>query len=660
MKNFLLQKENKLFWGKLAIIIITFVLYSNTIGHDYALDDAIVITNNHFTQQGFDGINDIFSNDSFAGFNKDSKSILSGGRYRPLSIATFAFENGIWGNKPHHSHLLNIILYALTGLVLFKVMRILFKTGNHLLFSIPFVATLIFLTHPVHTEVVANIKGRDEILSLLFSLIALLSALFFADKKKWYWLVVIFLSMFAGLLSKENAVSFVVLIPLSIFFFRKEEVSTLIKSSIPAFAAVALYFIVRHLVIGNFEINNSGGLMNNPFQDASFNQKYSTIFLTLGIYLKLLFWPHPLTYDYYPFHIPLVSFSNGWVILSLLVYIVIFVYAIVKSTSRNTVAYSIFFFLIALFPVSNLLVGVGVFMSERFIYQASLGFSLAMAYLIISAQRMKQFKTFFEKPLLKIALVTIVLLVFSSLTYSRNFAWKNNYTLFLTDIETSQNSAKGNYAAGKILLDSAYVSNDQQKRHEQLAKSIQYLSRAIEIDPGYTDVWINLGTAQFEYDRDVTKAFQYYLNGIKCTPKNEMLYKNIHFILSTDDNPNIKIELYNKLLAIKPDRADVYTQLGFIYGKEKKENETAIRQFKKSIALNPSYIDAYKGLGTVYLVSKNPVEALACFKEYLKYNANDASIYRLMAAAAKMAGDNSSAEHYLSKAKQNTRVNSNN
>mgnify|MGYP001480287310 FL=1 len=46
------------------ITLFTFVLYFNTLNHDYALDDAIVITQNQFTKKGFDGIKEILENET--------------------------------------------------------------------------------------------------------------------------------------------------------------------------------------------------------------------------------------------------------------------------------------------------------------------------------------------------------------------------------------------------------------------------------------------------------------------------------------------------------------------------------------------------------------------------------------------------------------------
>jgi len=80
--------------GKDVIIIflIGFGLYANTLSHDYTLDDKIVITENEFTKSGFAGIPDILTTDVFVGFYGVDKNLVTGKRYRPLSLVTFAIE----------------------------------------------------------------------------------------------------------------------------------------------------------------------------------------------------------------------------------------------------------------------------------------------------------------------------------------------------------------------------------------------------------------------------------------------------------------------------------------------------------------------------------------------------------------------------------------
>ncbi|MFM9950690.1 MAG: glycosyltransferase family 39 protein, partial [Saprospiraceae bacterium] len=164
-----------------VLAAISFLLYANTLGHDYTLDDAIVITDNMFTQKGVSGIPGLFQYDTFYGFFKEEgkAALVSGGRYRPLTPAMFAVEVQLFGLKPFAGHLFNLLWYALTVVVLFALLRQLFmyKTDADRAGFIAFAAALLFAAHPVHTEVVANIKGRDEIIALLGSLGAVWCAL---------------------------------------------------------------------------------------------------------------------------------------------------------------------------------------------------------------------------------------------------------------------------------------------------------------------------------------------------------------------------------------------------------------------------------------------------------------------------------------------------
>ena len=85
----------------MGLVTITFLTYANTLGHQYVLDDAILITDNSLTQKGVAGISEIFKHDTFYGFFKtDGKAnLVSGGRYRPLSQVLFAIEHSAFGTK---------------------------------------------------------------------------------------------------------------------------------------------------------------------------------------------------------------------------------------------------------------------------------------------------------------------------------------------------------------------------------------------------------------------------------------------------------------------------------------------------------------------------------------------------------------------------------
>ena len=162
--NFLSSKTQT--W---IIIIICAVFYINTLSNQFALDDVMVLTGNNSVKQGIGGLGDILIKDSFYGYIGNG-SDLSGGRWRPLSLIVYAIEYQFFGDNPGIYHFNNFLLYIFCCLILFKFLREFIFKSNHLA---AFIATLIFAIHPIHTEVVANIKSLDEILSLLLLLLTL-------------------------------------------------------------------------------------------------------------------------------------------------------------------------------------------------------------------------------------------------------------------------------------------------------------------------------------------------------------------------------------------------------------------------------------------------------------------------------------------------------
>jgi hypothetical protein len=190
-------------WAKdsgafILIGLTTFILYFNTLQFDYAQDDAIVITENMYTQQGAKGISGLLTHDTFLGFFKIEKNLVAGGRYRPLSLVTFALEKEYFGDAPHTSHMINVLLYALCGIFIYLFLKQLFKNAEEKyarMKLLPIIATLLFIAHPIHTEAVANIKGRDEIMSMLFCSMGSWLLLKYMDNGKSFLIMLLCLSL---------------------------------------------------------------------------------------------------------------------------------------------------------------------------------------------------------------------------------------------------------------------------------------------------------------------------------------------------------------------------------------------------------------------------------------------------------------------------------
>ena len=479
-------------WRQLSVIsLLAIVLYMETVGFAYVLDDTILIVENKFTQKGIKGIGDIFRYESFRGYFGEQKDLVEGGRYRPLTIATFALEKSITGGKPWFSHLINIVFYILTGILLYRVLLFMFpraRSGlpDNWFFSVPFVAAVLFIVHPLHIEVVGNVKGRDELFAFLGEMGGLYFTFKYLEQKRFRQLVYSFVCFFIGILSKESVLTFLAVVPLTAYFFSNASLSDKVKVTVPIVLASIIYMVIRVSVIGhvvgNVEVTD---IMNNPFYGMTKGEKMATIFYTLLLYLKLLIYPHPLTHDYYPYHIPIMHWNDWRPILSLVLYLALVV-VFLKGFRKKTVwAYSIAFYLITLSIVSNLFISIGTFMNERFVYHASLGFCMAAAWLLVR-------KSAYNPTMKKIALSFFVVatIAYSVLTLIRLPDWKTIRALDKAGLRVSPNSARANHFYGVDLWTQRYLTlpkdADSARRHAVLDSINPYFERALQILPSYS------------------------------------------------------------------------------------------------------------------------------------------------------------------------------
>ncbi len=582
------------------IILLCFLLYGNTLNHDYALDDFVVITENIYTQQGLQGIWDILSKDTFAGHYGEQKHIY-GGRYRPLSVVTFAIENAFYGNNPQASHLINLVLYAFTGIVLFKTLGVLFNKQDpppgH--FSIPLMATMIFLVHPIHTEVVANIKGRDEILALLFSLVTLYLVVTGRSGAPFNRQITVFTAYFLALLSKENAISFLLIIPVSLWFFTVTPKRDFYKWMVPMLAATAVYLAIRQLVVVPGVVAHS--LLDDPYLYADSHQKVATILYTLGVYLKLLFIPHPLTWDYYPFHVAYRHVASIAVIASALIYVGMLLIAARGLKRKSTLAYAIIVYLIPLALVSNIFFNVGTFMAERFLYFSSVGFALACGQLLSVFTRKRSYT--------HIILLVIIAGVLAMITIDRNRDWKDAFTLYEHDLAISTNSAKSNIIMGDCYSKLANLEKDPDRKKALFEKAVRLTEKALKIYPDFIQAKFILANIAWDYEKDYEKTYRLYLDILKDRPDQDAVYRYAFKLLPAIRDEAFKKDLLYALYQINPSRPEVTYQLGLMHGRDN-EADKAAGYFDKTLALKPNHAGALKFRGIIHYQNGKYREAL--------------------------------------------------
>jgi len=460
--------------------------------------------------------------------------------------------------------------------------------------------TVLFIIHPIHTEAVANIKSRDELLSFLFLILTLQFAMnYLNNEKKKKSLVLGCLFYFLAVLSKENGLTFIAIIPLSFYFFSKETIKKCLLYSLPFIAVAVIYILIRTSIVG-FNYQKIQDINISPLSEATTTQWWATIFLGLGKYIQLLFFPHPLSADYSFNQIPYVDFSAMSVWFSVLIQSLLLIVALIQLRKKSLFSYGILFYFLSIFIVSNLVIDVGAILGERFLFQASLGFCLSIALLLhLLYQKAGSLKKYAA-----IIFLGLIIILSAGKTISRNSDWKNDQTLFIKDVQTCPNSVRTNIAAGSAFIINAQKETDSLKRVELLNQSILYLKKALVISPKAVDPILNLGVAYFNLGNYEMAANMWKIAKEKGRIAEVQQYEKslsmmlMHKGLGWGDKKEFgkSIVYFYKAIETDPSNYEAWYNLGGAYYTISRFDSAAIA-WERTLQLKPDYENAMKGLG---------------------------------------------------------------
>jgi len=661
--------QKKSYLPYFLVFAFGFLLYANTISFEYALDDKLYITANEFTTKGFDGIKDIWTNDLMVGFFGSKKNLVEGGRYRPLALTTHAIEWQFFKKSPGLSHFFNVVLYGLIGVLLLSVLRRIFGwKEKKWWWSLSFLTVLIYLAHPLHTEVTANIKSRDEIMSLLFALLAFRSVLIYLENKSNKELLLSGVWFIMSLFSKESSVTFLGVIPLTLIFFPKGNLKESLTAMAPMGLFALIYLGIRLVVFADqgASLDVAEELMNKPYLQATDSERLASIFLTMGIYLKLLLFPHPLTHDYYPFHPfrtfaeleagarPYVDWSDPWAVISLALYALILGYGLftlyqkMKGNKASIIGYGLLIYFGTFILFSNLFFDIGAFMNERFLFIPSLGYALILAYLFIGI---------IEKKLgdkLSLVLLTALLIGFSGMTIARNYAWENDRSLAQADVGTSDGSAKVKMTMGSEMLDLAKETANPQEKAEFLKRGEQYCLQSLKIYPAYFPPLDIIGNIYFEMG-NYPYSVHYFIQAAKKKSNDARIVTNLEVVANTaaqKGDAESAIKGYEVLVDLKKgkERSRIYSSLGEVYGKNLNDLPNSKKYLAKAISVDPENAAAYQKIGIVYAMMNQPDSAVYNFNKSLEIEPENARVLLNLGVLYNQLGDQEKGNGYIQQA----------
>ena len=656
-----LDKLVKGYTPYVIIFLMSILLYANTFKHQFALDDDIVICKNEFVLQGIKGIPSIFSKDLFASFynQMNTTAQLSGGRYRPLSVASFALEqeligkmelpdsimnindddsrriatnqyldkflkttwdenkngvgdvgedfneDGVFNDKDTRvkgfqlRHINNVLFYGLSVGVLFLFLStVVFKRNK----MVALIIALLFLAHPIHTEVVANVKSRDEIFSILFMMLTLfLVHQIEKHAKSVKYIILSCITFLAALLSKEYGATLIILIPLSLYLFSEKKF--VISKYFSLFIGLGLVFVIYLMMrsqagplLSKNDLQDTE-IMNSPYLLATATQTLATKIFMLLKYIGLLVFPISLCSDYGYNSIPYKDFSNPLVWLSILFMIAFVVVGFISLRKKSWVAFSIAFYLLNIALVTNFIFNVGATMGERLVFHSSLGFCMLLGYAIYwLAQKI-------NKPNYAILLVLPILALYSFKTIDRNLAWKNDITLALTDVEINPNSTALNGNASSRNLDLSELPINKGNEKQFIQKSILYGNKALALHPAFVNGHLNIGLAYAK--------------------NNQYDSAKVHWDIAFKIYPHHpQKELYYNLLA------DTYYTQGYNFGAKQQWAEGKY-YLQKAVECNPNNAKYWYDLGGFSYNSQDFVTAKNAWTKAFQLNPTDTNIQKV-------------------------------
>ena len=188
----------------------------------------------------------------------------------------------------------NYILHILNAYLIFIILKILFKPKNILEKTILYFSSVIFLIHPIGSQIIFNVTTRNESLSLFFSLLTFIYSFKLFEKKSFINFFYVITLYFFALCSKLSAVTFLGIIPLVILLINSEfsELQKNFKKILPIFLSLLIFFLTFYYVRSNF-VNE---YIINYY--TSIHQLISEFLIALKFYLRGLIFPVEHIYVY--------------------------------------------------------------------------------------------------------------------------------------------------------------------------------------------------------------------------------------------------------------------------------------------------------------------------------------------------------------------------
>jgi hypothetical protein len=507
-----------------AICVLGFAIYLRSIffGFTYFDDNVLILNNLEFLQD---------ARNILTAFSVEVFHILhsSAAYYRPLLTISFIPDAIVGGPEPTMYHITNVVIHLIASCLVFTLLRKLQYSKDFAFFM-----SLVFVAHPVLTQAVAWIPGRNDSLLTVFVLASFITFIKYATSHKHIYLVSCIAFFACSLFTKETALVIPFMFFLYAYIRKSLEKPMAWRLGFGFFVSSIVWGVLRHLAL-----KNPISMTSQDMVQSVFNNSPAAIQL--------------LGKAFFPFNLSVLPIIQDtifyWGILASVFIIVLFIVEYVlydQSRKKNLLMmfFGILWFIIFLLPSfirPNPSI-VADFIEHR-LYLPIIGLVIVIA----ESQLSRIFGKMHVYGRYGFGIVIVCVFVGINFVHSQNFSnklvfWKNAAT----------NSP-----------------------HSPLAQR-------------------NLGAMYF-LEKEYDLAEQYFKKSLSLNANEQMAHNNLGLIYMNRGQLKEAENEYKKELIVNPYYDNAHFNLGLLYHKMGKTNE-AVVLWKKTLEINPDYTDAQRAL----------------------------------------------------------------
>jgi len=621
------------FWTLILLAIVALAVYGNSLKNGFTLDDvAIVQINEHVNNLDW---TQIWSDNYWPKQDGVAPDIL----YRPLTIWSYLATRAVSPEGAWAFHLGNILLHALVTVMASVLAQRIFANR-----PIAWITGLLFALHPLHTEVVANIVGRAELLSAVFSLAALLVYLptrpllleTVPPKRSFWHGILVGLCFFLALLCKETPVALLAAFGfIDIWRYSRSNNFGIsfprwmlrqgVRYYLPLLAFFGIYLAMRVHACGMLRDPNGTSMLVNPLVAATFVERLVTPFALFAKYLNLTFWPGALSADYsFPSLMPTAKILAPLPLLGFLTTLLAGLASIKLWRKAPHIVLTIALFAFSYALVANFM-AIGTIMSERLFYLPSLFVLMLVAAAGVAGYRglLAMSPENEQHPLvvrcLALGILGTVSIAMTIRTYVRNTDWEDNIHLAIATARDNPQSAKACFWAGNIL-----AGPTAPPQFRKFGKEL--LHRSIELYPTYGEAYFELAK-DHRLDQDLPESVINLAQAAQYGPGKSDIRAGLDAIV-----PDLKLRKPDEYMpallknqADHPDAAAAKLAVALAYFAQEKYPE-AQAACTEALRLDGHFHEAACELAVISLASGNRQQAIEMLLQYVSHVRGNAGV----------------------------------